>query len=280
MKKFFGSSAGLCLLLTGLTLTAPAASAQDQAAAMATPPKVLQIIVEGLKPGQGGSQHIKTESAFVQAMKSANWSTHYFGMDALTGPSRAVFFAPYDSFEAWQKDIEATAKNASLSAALDSAAIADGALLNRYETSAYLFRDDLSLRGPVPADHFHYVEIALFRIRPGHDKDWEDLVKMYIAAFQKIPNAHWATFEKIYGTESGSRFIAVTPMKSMAEADQELLDGKAFAQAAGEEQLKKIRELSAATIESSESNILAVNPKMSYPLDTWVKADPAFWSPQ
>jgi hypothetical protein len=280
MKGFFSSSAALCLVLTGVIFTVPAVSAQDQAAGMLSPPKVLEIIVEGLKPGQGGSPHIKSESAFVQAFKAADWTTHYLGMDALSGPSRAVFFAPYDSFDAWQKDLNATAANPTFSAAIDSATVADGALLNSYETSAYLFRDDLSLRAPVPGDHFHYVEIQLFRIRPGHDKDWDDLVKMYIAAFQKIPNAHWATFQKIYGTESGSRFIAVTPMKSMAEADQELLDGQAFEKAAGEEQLKKMSELIAATVESSESNIYAVNPKMSYPSDTWVKADPKFWNQQ
>jgi hypothetical protein len=280
MKKFFGSSAGLCLVLTGLTLSAPAASAQDQAAGMSSPPKLLQIVVESLKPGQGGTPHIKSERAFVQAFKAADWPTHYIGMDALSGPTRAVFFAGYDSFDAWQKDLNATDANPTLSAALDSATIADGALLTTYETSAYLLRDDLSLRAPVPTDHFHYIEISLFRVRPGHDKDWDDLVKMYIAAFQKIPNAHWATFQKMYGTESGSRFIAITPMKSMAEVDQELLNGKAFEQAAGEEQLKKMRELIAATVESSESNIYAVNPKMSYPSDTWVKADPSFWNQQ
>jgi len=280
MKKLFSSSAGLCLVLTALTFNAPTISAQDQEAGTLPPPKVLQIIVESLKPGQGGSPHIKSESAFVQAFKAADWTTHYIGMDALSGPSRAVFFVPYGSFEDWQKDLNATAANPTFSAALDSAAIADGALLTAYATSAYVLRDDLSLRAPVPSDHFHYVEIELFKVRPGHDKDWEDLVKMYIDVFQKIPHAHWAAFQKIYGTESGSRFIAVIPMKSMAEADQELLDGATFEKAAGDEQLKKMRDLAAATVESSETNIFAVNPKISYPDSSWVKADPSFWNQQ
>ena len=277
MKKSF-LSAGLCLLLTGLAITASAASAQDQSAGTASPPKVLQIIVESLKPGQGGSPHIKSESAFVQAFKAADWQTHYFGMDALSGPSRAVFFVPYDSFEAWQKDLDATAANPTFSAAIDSATVADGALLNAYETSVYLYREDFSLRAPVPMDHFHYIEIALFRIRSGHDKEWEELVKTYIAAIQKIPEVHWAMFQKMYGTESGSRFIVVTPMKSMAEVDQAVLGGKAFEKAVGEEQMKKWRDLTAAAVESVESNIFAVNPKMSYPFDSWIKADPTFWN--
>ncbi len=41
--------------------------------------------------------------------------------------------------------------------------------------------------------------------------------------------------------------------------------------------MKKFRDLSATTIESSQSNLFQFAPKMSYPLDEWVKADPEFW---
>lgn len=279
MKKHVGTLAGLCLVFTGLAFTgAISAAAQDQAATT-PPPKVLQIIMEGLKPGDGGNPHMKTESAFVQAFRNANWPTHYFGMDALSGRSRAVFFVGYDSFDAWQKDMDATMKNTSLAAALDSAAVADGALLNSYDTSAYVYREDLSLRAPVDIPHMRYMEISIYNIRPGHEHDWETLVRMYMAAFEKVPNAHWATFEKMYGTTTGgARFIAVSPMKSLAEVDQEMLDGKAFAAATTEDQKQKMRDLTASTTESTESHIFAINPKMSYVPDSWIKADPTFWS--
>jgi hypothetical protein len=280
MRKYFRSIAGLCLLFTGLSLTgAISAAAQDQTAGTTPPPKVLQIVNEALKPGQGGNPHMKTESAFVQALRNANWPTHYFGMDALSGKSRAVFFTGYDSFEAWQKDMNSTMKNTSLAAAIDSAAVADGALLDSLETSVYVYREDLSLRGPVDIPHMRYMEISIYNVRPGHEHDWETLVTMYMAALEKVPNAHWATFEKMYGTTtSGARFIAISPMKSLAEVDQEMLDGKAFAAATTEEQKQKIRDLTASTTESTESHIFAINPKMSYVPDSWVKADPTFWS--
>jgi hypothetical protein len=280
MRKYFRSIAGLCLLFTGLSLTgAISAAAQDQTAGTTPPPKVLQIVNEALKPGQGGNPHMKTESAFVQALRNANWPTHYFGMDALSGKSRAVFFTGYDSFEAWQKDMNSTMKNTSLAAAIDSAAVADGALLDSLETSVYVYREDLSLRAPVDIPHMRYMEISIYNVRPGHEHDWETLVTMYMAALEKVPNAHWATFEKMYGTTtSGARFIAISPMKSLAEVDQEMLDGKAFAAATTEEQKQKIRDLTASTTESTESHIFAINPKMSYVPDSWVKADPTFWS--
>ena len=279
MRKYFVSFAGLCLLCTGLGPTgAITAAAQVQAASKTPPPKVLEIIVETLKPGQSGSPHLKTEAAFPQAFRDAKWPQHYLGMDALSGRQRAVFFVGYDSFDAWQKDTNATMKNPTLAAALDSASIADGALLESLETSLYAYREDLSLSAPVDIPNMRYMEITIFNVRPGHDKDWEDLVKLYTTAMQKVPRAHWATFQKMYGTQtSGSRYIAVVPMKSLAEVDQEILDGSAMAKSTSPDDLKKMSELSAAAIESSESNLVSFNPKMSYE-PTWAQADPSFWN--
>jgi hypothetical protein len=278
MKKHLGSLVALCLLFTALNFTGVvAASAQDQMNGVTPPPKVLQIIVETLKPGQSGNPHMKTEAAFVQAFSDAKWPEHYLGMDALSGRQRAVFFVGYDSFEAWQKDTDASQKNATLSAALDSASIADGALLESLENNSYVFRPDLSLRAPVDIPHMRYMEITIFNVRPGHGHDWDTLVKMYMAAYEKIPHAHWATFEKMYGVGSGGRYISITPMKSLAEVDQEMMDDKGFAAAVGPEQMQKLRDLTASTIESIESNLVQFNPKMSYVPDSWVKADPAFW---
>ena len=66
-------------------------------------------------------------------------------------------------------------------------------------------------------------------------------------------------------------------MKSLAEVDQEIADGKTFATNLGEDGMKKLRELSAAAIASSESNLFAISPKMSYEPESWSKAYPAFW---
>jgi hypothetical protein len=48
----------------------------------------------------------------------------------------------------------------------------------------------------------------------------------------------------------------------------------------GEDGMKKLNELETAAIESRQSNLFAFNPKMSYPPDAWVKADPDFWKPK
>jgi heme-degrading monooxygenase HmoA len=268
------------LLFAGLGFACPGSATAQQTGGETPPPKIVQIIAETLKPGRAGSPHVKTESAFVQAFASAKWPEHYLGMDSLSGKSRSLFFVGYDSFESWQKDVDAAQKNSSLSAALDSANIADGDLLESSETSAYAFREDLSLRAPVKIEDMRYMEITLFRVKPGHEKDFEDMAKIYVKAYEKIPGVHWAAFKKVYGIESGSRYIIVSPMKSMAEVDQEMKDDKTFAAATSPDQLQKLSEMTALSMESSETSLFAINPKMSYVADSWIKANPAFWSPK
>ena len=56
-------------------------------------------------------------------------------------------------------------------------------------------------------------------------------------------------------------------------------DAKKFEAAMGPDGMKKLSELSAACIESSQTNLFQFNPKMSYAPEEWIKADPGFWKP-
>jgi hypothetical protein len=270
MTKFTGLLLGSYLLFGGLGV-----AAQD----MTSPPKVLSIIREFVKPGKAGAMHEKTESAFVQAMTRAQWPTHYLAVSSLSGKPRALFLTRYDSFEAWEKDALATEKNPTLSAALDRAGVADGDLLSDVDSTALVYHDEYSLRSSVDIPHMRYFEIALYRVRPGHDADWDSIVKMVIAAYQKIPGAHWATYRAVYGQE-GTTYVVFTAMKSAVEIDQSFAQSKQFMSAMGEEGMKKFSELLAAAIESSQHNLFIFSPKMSYPPDEWIKADPDFWKPK
>lgn len=238
------------------------ASAQEPTAG---PPKVLVIQREYLKPGRAGSMHEKTEGAFVRAMTAAKWSTHYFGMDSLSGPSRSLFFIGYPSFEAWEKDTLATQKNTALNAAMDRASSADGDLLSLYESSTSVYRDDMSLRSTVNIAQMRYFEITQFVVRPGHEKEFEALAKMYVDGFGKaVPTAHWATFERQYGASTGDSvggvFIVLNPMKSLAEVDSGFGDSKKFADAMSESDKKKMAELTASSVESVQTNLFAFIP--------------------
>ncbi len=271
MKRITSCLLGGMLLCGGLSL----AAAQEMTG-VTPPPKVLVVIREFLKPGKGGSPHEKAESAFVQAFARAKWPTHYFAANSVSGKNRALFFVPYDSFEAWEKDNQAQQKNPALSAALDRASVGDGELLSETDTSLLVYNEEQSLRAPVDIAHMRYFEISLFRVRSGHRKEWSDAVKLVKEAYEKIPDMHWAMYEAAYGQEDVT-YIVIQPLKSLAEVDQGMERDKQFMAAMGEEGMKKLGELESSAIEFTQSNLFQFSPAMSYPPDAWVKADPDFW---
>lgn len=271
MKKMIACVLGGMFALAGL-----ASAVAQETSGTTSPPKVLQIIREYTKPGRSGAVHEKSESAFVQAFARAKWPTRYFAATSLTGRPRALFFVPYDSFESWEKDAMAQQKNAALSAALDHATMADGDLLSDMDTHILVYNEEQSLRAPVDIAHMRYFEIYVYRVRPGHRGEWNDLVKLVKAAYEKIPDVHWAMFESRYGQEN-AMYVVFVPLKSAAEIDRGMAQDKQFAENMGEDGMKKLSELESAAVDMTQSNLFQFAPAMSYPPDEWVKADPEFW---
>jgi len=268
----------LWLVLTVVLTGAVTLVAQDYSMA---PPNVLLVQREFLKPGVSGAPHMKTESLFVGAMTAAKWPTHYLGMDSMSGQSRALFLTPYDSFAAWEKDSMAVQKNATLAAALDRAYMADGLLVTSTDTGVFMYREDMSLRPKsTNVAQSRYFEVMRFKIRQGHDQEWSDLTKLYIDGFSKVgPNPHWVVYQSQYGADNGGVYLVFTAMKSLAEVDAGMADYGKFAGILGADGMKKLNELTAACVEDVQVNLFAFNPRMSYPSDAWIKADPGFWKP-
>jgi hypothetical protein len=268
-------SVALPLLLlgfvSGATLTV---SAQDKS--IISSPKVLVITREFTKPGKDGAPHQKTEGVFVHAMAQYKATDHYYAVTSLSGPSRALFLSSYPSFAALEAERKSVDSNAPLAAALDSANIADGDLLSSTESSMWVQREDLSLN-PGFRVGSRIEEITQFRIKPGHFKEWEELVKLVLEGYKKgIPDAHWGAYEEAYGSPGGGFLIIVT-MKSAAEIDANFAAGKKFEEEMGEDGMKKMAQLEASCVQSEQTNLFRIDPKMSYPADEMVQADPSFW---
>ena len=274
MKRISGLLLGMMFLVGGVG----ALSAQDMSGAT-PPPKVLVLFREFLKPGKSGMTHEKSESAFVQAATKAKWPTHYFAADSLSGRPRSLFFFGYDSFAAWEKDTMDAQKNPTFAAAIDRAGVADGELLADADQTVMTYDEDESLRANVDIAHMRYFEVSIFQVRAGHNKDWQELVKLYKQGYEKVPDVKWATFDVMY-TQSTTNYVVFNAMKSASEIDQEDAQFKAFKDALGEDGMKKLQDLEAAAIESSQTNLFMFNPKISYPPDPWVKEDPDFWKPK
>jgi hypothetical protein len=243
-------------------------------------PKFLVVDREFVKPGKEGSAHQATEGAFIRAMAASKIaSSHYYAAVSLSGPSRALFMYSYPSLAAVEAEHKAIGSDPVLSAALDRAAETDGDLLSSFDSSIWAQRPDLSLNQGFRVGS-HYEEISQFIVRPGHHKEWEELVKMVIDGYKKgVPEAHWGMYEEVYGSP-GSGFLVISTVKSAADLDNEFASGKKFEEAMGEEGLKKLEALEASCVESRMTNLFWIDPKMSNPSETMTKADPDFWKGQ
>ena len=273
MKKKVCGSLLVALLVLG---TASIAAAQEKTAVM-PPPKVLTVIREVVKPGKSGSEHEKSERAFVEAMTAAHSPDHYIALDSLSGVSRSLFLAGYDSFAQWEERQMAEQKDAKLSEALDHAAQADGELLSSYESGVYVLREDQSYNIGGGLAHMRYFEMSVYRLKPGHDADWDAIVNLVKPALVKAnPDDSWAMYARAYGA-GGFAYVVIRVMKSASEIDLAYANNPKFIAAMGDEGMKKLSALSAGAIEGSETNLFIINPRMSYVGPEMINADPEFW---
>jgi hypothetical protein len=273
-------SFGCAMLLPFAFPLSPALNAQN--AQDDGPPNVLVIQREYLKPGKGGMVHERSESAFVQAFANAKSNSHYFALDALSGPTRSLFLMGYSNFADVEKDRAAINNDKTLSAAIDHAAEMDGDLLSSYDSTTLMLRKDLSFnKGSINGTR--YFEISTFIVKPGHMHDFEQLAHMYADAYRKVaPDEHWDCFQVMYGNPapgfpSGAAFVVVNTMKSLAETDKGITDSEKFAKELGESGMAKLEELSAASIETTGTNLFEINPRMSNPPQEWITREPDFW---
>jgi hypothetical protein len=274
MKLLYEGKA-LCPLLIALALTTPFVLAQDN---KIPNPKILVISREYTKPGKDGTPHQLVEGAYPKLLAASKIPNHYYAVVSLSGPPRTLFLHGYSSFAQWAAGRTDTIDNTALGANLDRTNAADGDLLSTKDYSVWTYREDLSLNSGFRVGT-RVEEISQFFIRPGHTREWEDLVKLVTEGYKKgVPTAHWGTYEQAYGSPGGA-FLVIVTHKSAAELDAAEAESKQFAEAIGADGMKRLDELEAACVESRQTNLFVIDPKMSYPNEMMMKADPDFWKP-
>jgi hypothetical protein len=269
-------------IVLGLTLAVAGslpAAAQDASTPTDSTPKYLQVVVEYPKPGKGGLAHDKTESAFVQATAKAKFPLHYTAYNAISGRTRALYLTAFNSFDEVQQankifDAPATASE------FEKINVADGELLDEVHTLIFSSDPELSYHSKKPGPQNRYLEADIVQVRPGHSKEFQDLMKLYMAAFDKAGTTqHWGAYRLEYG-ESVGEYVFLTASNSEAEVDQRYSEDPKIGAALTDNDKKVIRELRAASIESERVELYSINPAQSYPTDDYIQADPEFWKPK
>jgi hypothetical protein len=275
MKKLSPFLLGLSLAVAGSSV----AVAQDQpTAASVSVPKYLQIIVEYPKPGKGGQAHDKTEAAFVQEATKVKFPINYIAFNAMSGKPRTIYISHFDSFDALgkaNKYFEGAA-----AAEFEKINSADGELLEDSKSLYFSFVPEFSYHTRTDISHGRFLEARIIHVRPGHGKEFSELVKMWIAAEDKVGTKdHWGAYRVEYGEQLGS-YIFLTSDNSLADIDESNAFESKFNEALSESDKLRIRELREASIDSDRFELYSVNPAQSYVPDEFTKADPDFWKPK
>lgn len=277
MKHNFSCTAALCLFTAALSFSAaPAAFAQQEAGQVHTPSKYLYLENIEIKPNQG-SAFAKIQAEEVQAMRDAKAPGHFVSMWAITGPDHVISMHGFDSYADLQKDHEATMAMTKLMDTMKADDAQQAATIATTHGSIYRWDKDLSLGSPIDLSKMRFMRILLFHVRSGHDEDFNHLVKLFAKAYESIPEARWAMFEKSYGVGSGNTYILVTPMESLATVDVMIGNNKKFTDAVGEDQLAMLRKGLDADVESLEADLFAFDPSISYVPESWITSSPDFW---
>jgi hypothetical protein len=257
-------------------LVAPALLAQG---GPMPPPPLMMFVREEVKPGHGAG-HSATESAWTQALVKGKSTDNYLGMSALTGSSEALFIMGYASYADWEAKQNEFEKNPALKAEIDRISQQDGDHLNGTRSWLGTLRKDLSYGPPVEIGKMRYMRVRTFRIKQGQNKAFEEGVKTALAGYAKSGyKASFAFYEIAAGTGSPT-FIALRPLKSLADLDTTAADEKAYQEALGEDGRKAMQKVFMDTVNGVENQLFAFSPKLSFPGPDVIASDPGFWAPK
>lgn len=240
---------------------------------------MLQILREGIKQGKGPA-HEKTEMELARVFRKAKFSGHYLGLDSMSGPGDAWFLTPYPSFAAVDQYHEEQEKEP-LKSESDAADSRDGALRESERAMWAVYRPDMSYRPEkLNVAKARAVTIGTYRVKLGHDEDFKAGAKAILGGYEKANiDVTILCYQVIEGAPSGT-YMFFSTMESLKTMDEGPARQKALMEAMGADNYGQIMKGSGDTFVSIESNLFAVNPRMSYVAKATEDADPDFWRPK
>ena len=265
----------------GLTLLAlVAGSTTAVAQGMPTSqPKFLHIGREKVKMGRT-ADHSKWEAGWPAAFEKSKSPYNYVALVTLTGPSEAWYLIPLASQAAFGEMNARDEADSALSAELDRLSRGDADFVSETSAMQAVARPELSHGAFPDLATMRFWEIGTFRVKPGHDGEFEAAVKAYGAsAGRSAPNASWRTYEVVAGAPDGT-YLFLSSVASFGDFDRARQEGDASWKGLNYDERSTMQKLLADGTVSSSSNRFRLDPVQSFvPMETRQK-DPAFWMPK
>jgi hypothetical protein len=243
------------------------------------PPKVLLIVREEIKTGMM-TPHAREANGVVRIYAKAKSPYTRLAMIPVAGNENEVmYFWGFDSFSDLEKsNAYLDSLGTTYKADFDRNAHEGEDYHSSQRDSLAVLREDLSYNiGAVDLPHMRYMRMQTVRVKPGHQKDFEEARKIVKAAHEKAKvDEHMAVFQLVGGAQSGT-YLVVIPWKSLDGAAT-LPHGKSYRDALGDSNSDKLDKINNDSIMFESVDIYGFAPQLSYSSERMVAADPAFWT--
>ncbi len=254
-----------------LMFTVDHLAAQNPAAA----PPVIQVSIETVRAGRAGA-HTALEQQWAETFRQANSPAYWLGATTQTGPNEAWYFTPLGAVGELEAQDKAVAAAPGLEAASGLLNHSDAENVSDTRSFIARYREDLSLPGTMSVPTGRYFDVLIFRVRPGHETDFEQAAKLYRTVVTDAKaSANWSTYQVQSGMP-GPTFMVFRLMKSLTEMDPGP-DDAALQKAMTADRLKMLNGFSSAGVISTTDILLRFAPRMSYLPKDFTDQDPSFW---
>jgi hypothetical protein len=265
-------------LLAGV-FTAYAVSASAQGGLPTSQPNYLTIVREEVKLGRS-ADHERIEAGWPAAYDKAKSPDYYLAYVSTTGRPEAWFVAPSESHKSMGDAMARENDDALLSAEVKRLQKVDADVLNNVSVIQARGRKELSMGAFPELAKTRFVEITIFRVRPGHEREFEAAAKAYgSAAKRAAPETSFRVYEVIAGIP-GPTYFVFSSTQSFAQFDKATEDGMATMKGASDEERSTLDKFSKEGLINVETQRFRIDPAMSYVPKEIRASDPAFWMPK
>jgi hypothetical protein len=141
-------------------------------------------------------------------------------------------------------------------------------------------RPDLSHGAFPDLAKVRFWEITTFRVRPGHEPDFEAAAKAYGAATDRAATgASYRVYQIVAGMPEPT-FLVFASVEAYAQFDAMMANGQKTMQGLTPDEQATMQKFGTDALINSETNRFALNPTMSYVSAETRATDPAFWTPK
>jgi hypothetical protein len=271
MKSTLGFAAALALCVANTALA--------QAGLPTSQPNLLQIYREEVKVGHN-ADHEKVEVGWPAAFEKVKSPYYYIALVSLTGSPEAWFVSPFESHQAQGESMKLERGNAVLSAELARLQRADADHLTGARSIQAVARKELSHGDYPDTAKQRFWEVTIFRLRPGHEEEFNAAAKAYGAA---ITRSGATTGFRVYQVIAGMptpTYLIFSSVTSYADFDKMMSDDQTIMKAFTPEDQKLFQKFFTEGMISADTQRFELNPAMSYVSAEVRATDPEFWMPK